>query len=161
MPAETPETRERARRADTLNDVMAGAGAYFAKQLRMPAGAQALAYLRGRGMEEETIARFQLGYAPDGRGALKTALAREGISEELMIEGGLRIRPEDQGRPAYDRFRGRVMFPISDARGRIIAFGGRILGTGEPKYLNSPETPLFHKGRTLYGLFEAREQARP
>ncbi len=160
IPAETPEARERARRADTLHDVMAGAGAYFAKQLRMPAGAQALAYLRGRGMEEETIARFQLGYAPDDRGALKTALARQGIAEELMIEGGLRIRPEDQGRPAYDRFRGRVMFPIADARGRIIAFGGRILGAGEPKYLNSPETPLFHKGRTLYGLFEAREKAR-
>ncbi len=160
IPAETPEARERARRADTLYDVMARAGAYFAKQLRMPAVAGALAYLKGRGFDDAIIAGFGLGYAPDDRGALKAALSGEGVSEEQMIEGGLRIRPDDQGRPNYDRFRGRVMFPISDARGRTVGFGGRILGAGEPKYLNSPETPLFHKGRTLYGLFQARQRGR-
>ncbi|MDP6174846.1 MAG: DNA primase, partial [Rhodospirillales bacterium] len=161
IPAETPEARERAKRADTLHEVMSRAGVFYAKQLRMPAGRPALAYLRDRGLEEETIAGFQLGFAPDDRGALKSTLMGEGISEQLMIEGGLLIRPEDAGgRAAYDRFRGRVMFPINDGRGRCIGFGGRILGSGEPKYLNSPETPLFHKGRTLYGLKQAWERAR-
>jgi DNA primase len=90
---------------------------------------------------------------------LKDALSRAGFSEALMLEAGLVIRPDD-GRPVYDRFRGRVMFPITDRRGRVIAFGGRILDQGEPKYLNSPETPLFHKGGTLYGLAQASRAAR-
>ncbi|MCW8835652.1 MAG: DNA primase [Rhodospirillales bacterium] len=160
IPVESPEERERAKKADTLYDVMTKAATYFGQQLRMPAGREALQYLLGRGLSEETIKRFGLGFAPAERGGLKAALSREGVSEELMISAGLLISPEDGNRDSYDRFRGRVMFPITDRRRRVIAFGGRIIGQGEPKYLNSPETPLFHKGRTLYGLPEALESIR-
>jgi DNA primase len=117
-------------------------------------------YLRRRGLDDAAIARFRLGFAPDTRGALKGALAREGFDEGLLIEAGLLAAPEEPGRGSYDRFRGRLMFPIADRRGRVIGFGGRLLGDGEPKYLNSPETPVFHKGRTLYGLDLALAPAR-
>ncbi len=160
IPADTPEERQRARQRQSLYDVMEAACAYFERTLRMPEGRQALAYVRGRGLDDETIARFRLGFAVNARGAIKGALTREGVSEDLMVAAGLLIRPDDAARPAYDRFRGRIMFPIADRRGRAIAFGGRILGAGEPKYLNSPETPLFHKGRVLYGLAQAAAAAR-
>lgn len=160
IPADTPEERRRARQRQTLYDVMEAAGAYFEKTLRLPEGRQGLAYFRGRGLDDQTIQRFRLGFAVDARGAIKGALARDGIAEDLLVAAGLLIRPDDAARPAYDRFRGRVMFPIADKRGRIIAFGGRILGAGEPKYLNSPETPLFQKGRVLYGLAQAAPAAR-
>jgi DNA primase len=104
------------------------------------------------------MARFRLGFAPDARASLRSALAAGGIPLKLMVEAGLLVTPESGGEP-YDRFRGRVIFPIADRRGRIVAFGGRILGPGEPKYLNSPETSLFHKGRMLYGLAQARGPA--
>ena len=91
---------------------------------------------------------------------MKTALSRDGVTDSQMIEAGLLIKPDDPGKSPYDRFRGRVMFPIFDRQARVLAFGGRILGAGEPKYLNSPETPLFHKGRTLYGLTQALSEAR-
>lgn len=160
LPIETPEERQRAERAKGLYDVMEAAALFFESQLRMPAGKPALEYLLNRGVSEGSIQKFRIGFAPDSRGALKAALTREGISDGQMIEAGLLIRPDDPGKSPYDRFRGRVMFPISDRRGRVIAFGGRILNQGEPKYLNSPETPLFHKGRTLYGLTQALEDAR-
>ncbi|HEC90340.1 MAG TPA: toprim domain-containing protein, partial [Alphaproteobacteria bacterium] len=105
----------------------------------------------------------RLGFAPPGYGALKGELARAGISEDQMVEAGLLIRPhkgEESDKKPYDRFRRRIMFPITDPRGRVIAFGGRIFGDGEPKYLNSPETPLFHKGRVLYGQAQASAAAR-
>jgi DNA primase len=124
----------------------------------MPEGRPALEYLRGRGLTDETIAQFHLGFALDQRGSLKAALMRDGFTEERLIEAGLLIRPEEGA--TYDRFRGRVIFPIADRQGRTIAFGGRVLGQGEPKYLNSPETPLFHKGSTLYGLPHALGPAR-
>lgn len=160
VPVDTPQERERALRNQSLYDVMEQAAAVYEKTLRMPEGRPALNYLKGRGLGDETLTRFRLGFAPDSRGFLKTALARENISEGQMIEAGLLIRPEDSGRDSYDRFRGRIMFPITDRRGRVIAFGGRILGDGEPKYLNSPETPLFHKGRTLYALSLAGKEIR-
>lgn len=160
VPADTPEERRRARQRQSLYDVMEAACAYFEKTLRMPEGRQGLAYFRGRGLDDETIARFHLGFAVGARAAIKGALARDGVTEDLLVAAGLLIRPDDDARPAYDRFRGRVMFPIADKRGRIIAFGGRILGAGEPKYLNSPETPLFQKGRVLYGLAQAAPAAR-
>ena len=160
VPISSPEERETAARARSLYSVTEAAAAHFEKQLRLPEGKQALAYLLNRGITDETIARFRLGFAPDNRGSLKSALAREEFTEPQLIEAGLVIQPDDQERASYDQFRGRVMFPISDGRGRVIAFGGRILGDGEPKYLNSPETPLFHKGRTLYGVAQAREHAR-
>ncbi len=159
VPASTPEERDRAERQATLHGVLEAATAWYEAQLRAAAGRPGIEYLKRRGMRDETVARFRLGYAPDSRTALKDALSKSGFGEDLMLEAGLIIRPDD-GRPTYDRFRGRVMFPIADRRGRIIAFGGRILEAGEPKYLNSPETPVFHKGRMLYGLAQASQAAR-
>ena len=160
VPRDTPEDRERQQQRQTLFDVTEKAAQFFERTLRMPEGSRALDYLRGRGFDDATIKRFRLGFAPDGRGVLKAALAKDGIGENLMIATGLIIKPDDDARESYDRFRGRVMFPITDQRDRVIAFGGRILGDGEPKYLNSPETPLFHKGRVLYGLKMASGPAR-
>ncbi|HLB80644.1 MAG TPA: DNA primase [Dongiaceae bacterium] len=154
VPASSPEERGRAQRQATLHAVNEAAATWFERQLRGAGGRVALDYLKGRGIEEQTVGRFRLGYAPDSRGALKAALQDAGFPEPLAVEAGLLIRP-DGGGACYDRFRGRVMFPIADRRGRVIAFGGRTLGDGEPKYLNSPETPLFHKGRVLYGLAQA------
>jgi DNA primase len=161
VPAESPEERAKAERQATQHAALEAAAVWFERQLLAPEARAGLAYLRGRGLSEETITRFRLGFAPDARGALKAALMKQGLPESLLVESGLLIQPppENPG-PTYDRFRGRVMFPISDRRGRIIAFGGRILEEGEPKYLNSPETPLFHKGRTLYGLAQARKPAQ-
>ncbi len=163
VPQTSPEERARAQRQAGLMAITETAAAWFEAELRSVRGRPALDYLRGRGLDEETIARFRLGYAPDTRTALRAALTKtkDGaqIAEEGLVEAGLLIRPEGGGAP-YDRFRGRVIFPIADARGRVIAFGGRVLGPGEPKYLNSPDTPLFHKGQVLYGLAQAREAAR-
>lgn len=161
VPAASPEERAKAERHATLHAALEAAAVWFERQLHGPEGRAGFAYLRSRGLTDEVIARFRLGFAPDSRSALKSALTRQGLPEPLLIEAGLLIRPpEENPGPTYDRFRGRVIFPIADRRGRIIAFGGRILGEGEPKYLNSPETPIFHKGRTLYGLAQARKPAQ-
>ncbi|HJO96805.1 MAG: DNA primase [Rhodospirillales bacterium] len=158
VPVDTPEERERARRQQTLYDVMEAAAAFYARTLRMPEGKAALDYLRGRGLDDQIISRFGLGFAPDVRGALKGALARAGTDEDQLVAAGLMKRPDD-GRDPFDYFRRRIMFPITDKRGRTIAFGGRIMGDGEPKYLNSPDTPLFNKGRVLYGVAQAAPSA--
>ena len=158
VPRATPAERERAERAASLQQVVEMAAAWFEKQLRLPTGRQALDYLRGRGLEERTIGDFRLGFAPDTRDGLLASLKREGVPIEKIVEAGLAVQPEGERNP-YDRFRGRAMFPINDRRGRVIAFGGRVMGPGEPKYLNSPETPLFHKGANLYCLDRAREAA--
>lgn len=160
MPRAEPADAERARRRQSLFEVLERAASFFEQALRMPEGKPARDYLRGRGLDEAAIARFRLGFALAGRSSLKAALSRDGIDEAWMLESGLLIRPEEGEGSSFDRFRGRVMFPIGDRRGRIVGFGGRILGAGEPKYLNSPETPLFHKGRLLYGLPAAAEAAR-
>ncbi len=172
VPDDRPETREKERHRQGLLEVLAAATAFFEKMLRMPEGRGALDYLKGRGVAEDTIKTFRLGFAPPGYGALKGALTRGGpgepggpggpggISEDRMVAAGLLIRPQESDKKPYDRFRQRVMFPITDPRGRVIAFGGRILGDGEPKYLNSPETPLFHKGSVLYGRAQAQAAAR-
>ena len=110
------------------------------------------------GSTRRPIARFGLGLAPDGRNKLKAALAA--LGEDKLVETGMLIQPEEADKESYDRFRGRLMFPIRDQRGRVIAFGGRILGEGEPKYLNSPETILFDKGRTLYNIDRAGPASR-
>jgi DNA primase len=158
LPARDPESQARDQSRGALLPALEAACAFFQRSLRMPEGRSALDYLRGRGLSDDTVARFRLGFAPDRRDALKAALLRDGFAEERLVEAGLLIRP-DEGN-TYDRFRGRVMFPIQDRRGQVIAFGGRILGDGEPKYLNSPETPLFHKGFTLYALSRAANAAR-
>ena len=148
---------ERARRAGAEAAVEA-ACAWFQSQLKLPAGKAALDYLRGRQVDDSQLAGFRIGFAPDQRTALKAHLLKQEFAEDVLLEAGLLVKPEDGG-ASYDRFRGRVMFPIADRRGRIIAFGGRVMGDGQPKYLNSPEGPLFHKGRTLYAHHLAREAA--
>src|SRR5258706_1429831 len=158
IPVSSPEERERSERQATLVSAMETAAAWYEQQLKAPGGREALDYLKGRGLSDASIGRLRLGYAHDGRTALRNALAKAGVSLELSIEAGL-IGKGDDGH-IFDRMRGRVIFPIADRRGRVIAFGGRILGEGQPKYLNSPETPLFHKGRTLYGLGQALRPAR-
>jgi DNA primase len=157
VPAADPRAQERAERAVGLYDVTEAAQAWFVEQLGGIEGAEARAYLKQRGISDATIRKFGFGFAPDSRGRLKAALARFG--NDKLVETGLLIAPEDEREP-YDRFRGRLMIPIRDQRGRVIAFGGRILGSGEPKYLNSPETPLFDKGRTLYNLDKAGPASR-
>ena len=156
VPVATPAERERADRTSTLQQVVELAAVWFQKQLRLPVGRQGLDYLRGRGLSDAVIDDFRLGFAPDSRDGVIAALKRENVPLEKIVEAGLAIHPED-GREPYDRFRGRVMFLINDRRGRAIAFGGRVMGAGEPKYLNSPETPLFHKGANLYCLDRARQ----
>ncbi len=140
---------------------MAAAQEWFKANLtQSPEGAKARAYLGSRGFDAHTVERFGFGYAPEGRQALKAALGAR-FDESLLIEGGLRIVVE--GKEPYDRFRGRLTLPIEDARGRVIGFGGRILESGKtdaPKYLNSPDTPLFDKGRTLYNLHRAGPLSR-
>ena len=159
VPRATPAERDRVERASSLQEVVELAARWFQKQLRLPVGRHGLDYLRGRGLSEETIDDFRLGFAPDSRDGIIAALKRENVPIDKIVEAGLAVQPEDAGRETYDRFRGRVMFPINDRRGRAIAFGGRVLGVGEPKYLNSPETPLFHKGANLYCLDRARVAA--
>jgi DNA primase len=160
LPAESPQAAERAVRASGLHEVVEAACAWFEQQLRMPEGRAALDYLRGRGLDEATIRRFRLGFAPDRRGALQAALQRDGVGPDLLVEAGLLKRAEDDPARLYEYFRGRVMFPIADRRSKVVAFGGRIMGDGQPKYLNSPDNPLFHKGRTLFNLDKARDPAR-
>jgi DNA primase len=159
VPAPDPRAAKAAEQRDSLHDVMTAAQAWFAERLASDEGTKARAYLATRGFDAHTQQRFGFGYAPEGRQALKGALSQ--FPEAMLIEAGLRIAVEDK--EPYDRFRGRLMLPIEDARGRVIAFGGRILDaakTDAPKYLNSPDTPLFDKGRTLYNLHRAGPASR-
>ena len=142
-----------------LYDLHMEAAHHFQKMLRdHPRAQSAIDYLKNRGLSGEIARDFGLGYAPPGWDNLLTALGRDSERRRALATGGLAIQ-KDNG-DLYDRFRHRIMFPIHDRRGRIIGFGGRVLGDDTPKYLNSPETPIFHKGRELYGLFEARKQVR-
>lgn len=159
MPVETREQREVDARRATLGDALEWAVAFFESQLVAPVGREARAYLERRQISTASRSRFRLGYAPAERYALRDYLAGKGASVETMIEAGLLIHGEDIAAP-FDRFRNRIMFPIFDRAGRAIAFGGRALEADAPaKYLNSPETPLFHKGATLYNLHNARKAA--
>jgi DNA primase len=139
-----------------LSDVMQTACDFYRKQLR--GAPNAIQYLKKRGLTGEVAARFGLGYAPDGWQNLETAFPD--YRDDALVESGLVIvseKSDAQGQNRrYDRFRERIMFPIRNVKGQVIGFGGRVLDSGEPKYLNSPETPLFNKGSELYGLFEAR-----
>ncbi len=156
MPEQDRRSAEKAERAKGLHDVTQAANDWFEAQLAGLDGASAQALLRKRGVTEATTRAFALGYAPDSRAKLRTAL--KGIGDGQLIECGLLIQVE--GKEPYDRFRGRLTIPIRDPRGRVIAWGARIIGEGEPKYLNSPDTPLFDKGRTLYNLDRAAPAAR-
>ena len=151
VPSESPEARARAEVADTLQSLTGRAAEWFQAQLRSPAGAGARDYLDRRGVSAAMVKDFALGFSPDSRTALKTALKDAG--EDKLVEAGLLGRT-DAGE-TYDRFRGRLMFPIRDRRGRVVGFGGRALGDVQPKYLNSADGPLFDKGRLLYNLDRA------
>ena len=158
VPAPDPQAKERADRVSSLTDVMGEVAKWYAEQLNGIAGADARDYLKRRGIDPSTAERFGLGLAPDSRNALKRALAK--LGEDKLVETGMLIQPDEGEKAPYDRFRGRLMFPVRDARGRVIAFGGRILSDGEPKYLNTPDTPLFDKGRTLYNIDRASPASR-
>uniref|UniRef100_UPI00404720D5 DNA primase n=1 Tax=Polynucleobacter sp. TaxID=2029855 RepID=UPI00404720D5 len=153
----------RQQQAMALGEVMNSAADWYRQQLKV--APRAVEYLKGRGLTGEIAKRYGLGYSPDGWQGLEAVFGpytNEDISKTL-IEGGLLIQSEGDGASnvkRYDRFRDRIMFPIRNSKGQTIGFGGRILDQGEPKYLNSPETPLFSKGNTLYGLFEARQAIR-
>ncbi len=157
VPKPTPQAAEAARREADLSDMLAAAGAEYRRLLHAPAGAAARAYLRGRGLSDAMIEQFGLGWSGEGRGALLDVLGRQGMAPAQLIEAGL-IKAGERG--PVDYFFARVMFPIRDRRGRVISFGGRLLGDGQPKYLNGPETELFSKRQTLYGLDVARTAVR-
>ncbi len=165
MPVETGEQRESEQKRASLTQVMDWAAEHFQRQLKGVQGRDARDYLARREISPAAQAHFRIGYAPPDRHGLRDALAAKGVGVEAMIEAGLLINGEDIAVP-YDRFRHRLMFPIHDRGGAVIAFGGRALEKdarpdGHPiaKYLNSPETPLFHKGATLYNLHNARKAA--
>ncbi|HUI95702.1 MAG TPA: DNA primase, partial [Xanthobacteraceae bacterium] len=157
VPKPTREEHDRAMRVVGLQGAVEAACGFFEASLHAAEGREARQYLERRGLDEATVRRFRLGFAPDRRDALKRALGGQ-CPEAMLLEAGLLRRPEGGGE-SYDYFRGRVMFPIGDRHGRTIAFGGRIMGEGQPKYLNSPDTPLFEKGRVLYGWAQARAAA--
>src|SRR5215211_6779914 len=159
LPRSTPEAEAREERRKTLHEIVELAAKFFEATLAARAGAKARGYLADRGIEPKTQLKFRIGYAPGERFALKEHLGAQGISTDDMVEAGLLVSGEDIPVP-YDRFRDRVMFPITDLRGRVIAFGGRALEKdAQAKYLNSPETPLFHKGANLYNFAAARVAA--
>ena len=157
LPEVDPRGAEEDKKRQGLQDWLQAAGAWFEAELRRPGGKEARAYLDRRGLKEADWSRFGLGYAPPERTRLKDYLIAKGALPTELVDAGLLIAPEDGGAP-YDRFRERIIFPIQDARGRPVSFGGRALdANARAKYLNGPETELFHKGRVLYGLAEARK----
>jgi DNA primase len=160
MPARDPEMEKREKEQASLFDVMELAVTYFEEQLQSNAGAKARAYLRERGLSAATQQQFRLGYAFDSRNALKEYLAGKGIAKDQIEACGLVVHGDDIP-VSYDRFRDRIMFPIPDSKGRTIAFGGRAMAKDAPaKYLNSPETELFHKGQVLFNFLKARKPAQ-
>ena len=160
----TAQDVARQQQAMALSEVMSAASDWYRAQLKV--APRAVEYLKGRGLTGEIAKRYSLGYAPDGWQGLEAVFGTYANDEvaKTLLEGGLLIQSEqsegNQTARRYDRFRDRIMFPIRNPKGQVIGFGGRILDQGEPKYLNSPETPLFSKGNTLYGLFEARQAIR-
>ncbi len=159
VPKPSPEAAAAAARQASLLEVVEAAAAAFEAALSAPAGGDARAYLEDRGLRADTIAAFRLGYAPESRGFLAERLGQQGIGPEQMIEAGLAKRDEKSGL-LREYFFGRVIFPITDRRGRVVGFGGRRMGEGGPKYLNSPDGQLFHKGQLLYNLARAGEALR-
>jgi DNA primase len=159
LPAHSEHDRAQDDQRKTLHQVMEAAAAWFQSQLAGAAGREARDYLDRRGLNADTIKTFRMGYAPESRTQLKDAMLARKLTEAQLIDTGMLIKPEDGG-ASFDRFRHRVMFPIADAQGRIVGFGGRALGDAPAKYLNSPETVLFHKGRLLYNVPLARAAAR-
>lgn len=159
MPARDPRAQEKSDRRTRLAEVMEEAVRFFRLQLRTGAASAARDYLAGRGLSEAAQTRWDIGFAPPGWQGLGDHLAAKGVSDDLVLAAGL-AKPSNQGKKAYDTFRNRIMFPIRDARGRCIAFGGRAMDPSDSaKYMNSPETELFDKGRSLFNHGPAREAA--
>ena len=160
VPESRPETaadKQRKDRLQSLYDLLSRAERFYSQQLRQaPEKQKAVSYLKNRGLSGEIAKTFAIGFAPPGYDNLITGLSLTESALEQALTAGLLVRREDTGR-VYDKFRDRIIFPIRDSRGRTIGFGGRVLGDGKPKYLNSPETPVFHKGQELYGLWEWRQ----
>lgn len=155
VPKDTPVERERFDKEKRLYILLERATKWFEEQLFAPHGREALNYLRGRGLSEEAMRRFHLGYAPQDSQTLIKTLTKEGFTLDELLAVGM-IKKSENRNEHFSFFRHRVMFPVGDSRGRTVAFGGRIMGDGEPKYLNSPDHALFHKGKLLYGLSRAR-----
>jgi len=152
----TPEERARYERAGSLRDVCEAAAAWFEENLLVkPVGLPAREYLKGRGLTQETVRKFRLGFAPEGWSGLLDHLHARGFSAKQVIQAGL-AKPSQKGQGAYDLFRARVIFPILDTQGRIVSFGGRLMEGDGPKYVNGPETDIYHKSKILYGLAQAR-----
>ncbi|NNE57651.1 MAG: DNA primase [Hellea sp.] len=157
MPKVDPDAERRAARNKVAINWMDAAHTFFMKSLRRDVGSEARDYLKSRGLTGEDAQRFGIGFAPDSFDALRDELVQQGASHNVLIEAGLIIEPDDKSREPWDRFRNRIMFPIHDTRGRLVAFGGRAMERdAKAKYLNSPETNIFHKGRILYRYPEAR-----
>jgi DNA primase len=157
----SPEEKDRYTLGEQIRRVNGLAADYYVKMLQSPAGEGAREYLRKRGIETEAIRTFRIGLAVDGWRNLLDSLDKKGVSPKLIEQAGLAIpRAGDGARGHYDRFRGRLMIPIEDVDGHVIAFGGRVMGTDEPKYMNSPESPVYTKGNNLYGLSRTREAIR-
>lgn len=157
LPAVDPRAAEQEKVRQGLSEWLELAAQWFEAELRRPTGREARAYLEKRGLPEKDWARFRLGFSPPGRTALKDYLIAKGARPGELVEAGLLIAPEEGAAP-YDRFRDRIIFPIGDLRGRIVSFGGRAMDPqARAKYLNGPETSVFHKGHQLYGLAEARK----
>ena len=158
MPKTDPRAEERAKQNKVAINWMEEAQIFFAKSLMRDVGREAREYLKGRGLGQTSAERFGIGFAPDSFDALRDELVQKGADIKILVEAGLLIEPEDKTRAPWDRFRNRIMFPIRDPRGRLVAFGGRAMEKdAKAKYLNSPETPLFHKGSVLYRYPEARK----
>lgn len=157
LPEVDPRAAREEQKRSSLGDWMELAAAWFESELRRPVGQAARAYLEKRGLPEKEWSRFRIGFAPNNRTGLKDYLIAKGAKPGDLVDAGVLIAPEDGGQP-YDRFRDRIIFPITDSRGKVVSFGGRAMDPqARAKYLNGPETSLFHKGRVLYGLFEARK----
>ncbi len=160
VPKEAAVFQEQPQQKKNIYTLLEKAANFYCQQLRQhPQKQRAIDYLKGRGLTGEISRDFDIGYAPPGWDNLLKELGQTQEERQLLIDGGMLIEKEEENK-LYDRFRDRIIFPIRDNRGRIIAFGGRVLGDDKPKYLNSPETPVFHKSRELYGLYQSRKANR-
>jgi len=159
VPTPSPEAAEAEKRRLDLAGVLDAAAASYQRRLMLPEGKAARDYFTNRGLSDDTIRRYELGWSGEGRGAIAADLGREGVTQDQLVDSGLMRRDDETGR-VFDLFFNRVMFPIRDRRGRTISFGGRTMSDAQPKYVNGPETALFSKRRTLYGLDLAREAVR-
>ncbi|MFZ3419988.1 DNA primase [Vibrio harveyi] len=142
----------------SLYDIMGSIAQFYRNQLKQPTSKVAIEYLKDRGLSGEIVQKFGIGYVADEWDLVRKNFGQNKDNQDMLVTGGMLIENDKGNR--YDRFRGRIMFPIRDRRGRVIGFGGRVLGNGTPKYLNSPETPIFHKGKELYGLYEVLQAYR-